>query len=137
MLDPKDVRNSNLRALLLRPVCEMGLDLKLSNALESVGIMTVNDLLHQTVEQLKAIHLVHDSCINTIFMALEDLGFVRGQPVLDYADGMPTPIGSKSGVSETSRSKTWGQQASPGHRVGSLGHERSRAHRPSKVAYKP
>jgi DNA-directed RNA polymerase subunit alpha len=58
-------------------LAEIGVAVRTVNCLEDQGIFTVADLLERTPEQLLAIPNLGEKTLETIYLALEKIGFYR------------------------------------------------------------
>jgi DNA-directed RNA polymerase subunit alpha len=58
-------------------LAEIGIDVRTVNCLEDAKIFTVGDLLNRTPEQLLEIPNLGEKTLDTIYVALEKIGFCR------------------------------------------------------------
>ncbi len=72
--DAKDVA-----ALLAMSTAEIGLSVRTTNCLEERGILTVQDLLNSTRQDLLSIQNFGEKTLEEVYKALEGIGFYRRQ----------------------------------------------------------
>jgi DNA-directed RNA polymerase subunit alpha len=75
---------------LERSLAEIDIDVRTVNCLEDAGIFTVQNLLERTPKQLLEIPNLAEKTLETIYVALEKIGFHRttksdGIPAEDFA----------------------------------------------------
>ena len=88
-LDPSEILDYRLREKLLRSVSDIGLRERTVVMLESVGVFTVNDLLHRTEAELLQISYFGQTTMAEVYLALSRLGFTKGRPVRDRERSSP------------------------------------------------
>jgi DNA-directed RNA polymerase subunit alpha len=71
------VTEQELNARLAMSLPEIGLSVRLSNMLERNDVLTVDDLLNCTCEDLMEIPNIGKKALAEIFRALDSLGFTR------------------------------------------------------------
>ena len=69
--------DQDLTARLEMSTAEMGLSVRTTNCLEERGIFTVNDLLHQTRDDLLSISNFGEKTLDEVYKALANVGFHR------------------------------------------------------------
>jgi DNA-directed RNA polymerase subunit alpha len=71
---------------------EIDLIVRTVNCLEEHGILTVRDLLNRTPQQLLEIPNFGEKTVETVYAALEKIGYYRAsQQPMEEVDGPPAP----------------------------------------------
>ena len=78
-LPPKSESAEDREAKLDMSTAEIGLTVRTTNCLEERGIFTVRDLLNCTRDDLLSISNFGEKTLEEVFLALETIGFCRGQ----------------------------------------------------------
>jgi DNA-directed RNA polymerase subunit alpha len=72
-----DTEAKDMAEKLEMSTAEIGLSVRTTNCLEERGILTVNDLLHCTPDDLLAISNFGEKTLEEVYRALEGVGFFR------------------------------------------------------------
>ena len=77
VLSSSQLETRRLQDKMAMSTAEIGLTVRTTNCLEERGILTVEDLLNRTPDQLLSISNFGEKTLEEVYLALENVGFYR------------------------------------------------------------